>query len=78
MSQREVWIERDRLDVELLRFVQIFQQGVGAARNLGRPQIKNVSFRILRRFRFHPRFLVRTECDTERLGNFGCQFALQA
>ncbi len=78
MRERELWIERDRLDVELLGLLEILQQGVGIARNLVCPQIKNISFRVLRRFCFHPRFFIRTESDAERLGNFGREFTLQA
>ncbi len=78
MREREIWIERDRLDIKLLCFFEILQQGVGIARNLICPQIKNVSFRILRRFRFHSRFLIRTKSDAEGLGDFGREFPLQA
>ncbi len=78
MRQREIRIERDRLVVELLGLFEILQQGVGIARDLVRSQVKNISFRALRRFRFYSCFFIRTKSDAKGFRNFGGEFTLQA
>ena len=71
VGKRKIRVEGDRLHIKLLRRLVILQQRVGISRDLIRSQIKNVCLRVLRWFRFHPRFLIRAESDAKRLGYFG-------
>lgn len=78
VRERKIRIERDRLHIDLRGRFVILQQSVGIACDLIGAQVKNVGVGILRRLRFNARFLLRAESGAERVGNFCCQFTLQA
>lgn len=59
MGERKIPIKRDRLHVELLGRLVVFEQRVGIARDLSRAQINDVGLRVLGRFLFHARFFLR-------------------
>jgi hypothetical protein len=77
VSERKIRVQRNCLHVKLLGGLVILQERVGISRDLICAQIEHVCIRVLRRLRFHPRFLFPTKSDTKSIGNFGSQLSLQ-
>ena len=78
MREREIWIERDRLCIKLIGFLEIFQQRVRISLDLVRLKISQISVRVFGRLGFKARLFVWTERDAELVCDLPGEFALQA
>ena len=58
VGQRKLRVERDRVEVKLLRFLVILEQGIGITFNLVRTQIQDIGVRVVGGFFLDPRFLL--------------------
>src|SRR6266480_1199036 len=78
VSEREIWVERNRLHEKLLGSLIILQERVGISRDLVRPQVKHVGIRVLCRLDRHSRFFIRAQVCAESVCDFARQLPLQS
>src|ERR1700751_3079374 len=77
MGETKLWIELDRLHVELLRFLVIFEQGVWISLDLIGLKVNDVSFAVVGRLGLDNRFLIRTQRHLQLVGDLRSELALQ-
>src|SRR6516162_8155301 len=78
VSEREIWIEFDRLRIKLFGGLVILQQRIGVTGDLVRAQIKNVRIGVRCWFRFNTGFFLWRKRGLQRVSDHFCNLGFYA